>query len=267
MLAVSVAAVLAAAATGIQQPDTMLQPAATQPWMNKADPPVVRAKALLAKMTQAEKLVMLHGAVVPGWGTECFNKTTGTIPDKTCAYTGNIPANIRLSIPPLNMNDGPQGFRENNHPGTTTQFPSGLTVAAVKAPTIRCESFCCVLSIIATHSRSWVFQSWDVEVMQAWGAAMGAEFFAKGANVQLGPGLNVARVPNDGRNFEYCSGEDPFLGYHTGAAAVKGIQSQHVIANAKHYVNNNQVLAKNYRRRRHRRRLQPPHVKFSLLLE
>ena len=41
---------------------------------------------------------------------------------------------------------------------------------------------------------------------------MGEEFFAKGSNVQLGPGVCLARVPVNGRNFEYLSGEDPFLG-------------------------------------------------------
>ena len=41
---------------------------------------------------------------------------------------------------------------------------------------------------------------------------MAAEFKAKGANIQLGPGVGVARVPLAGRNFEYLSGEDPFLG-------------------------------------------------------
>ncbi len=66
------------------------------------------------------------------------------------------------------------------------------------------------------------------------------EFFGKGANVQLGPGVNVARVPRNGRNFEYLSGEDPFLGYTLVQPAVQGIQSQGVIANAKHYVLNNQ---------------------------
>ena len=43
--------------------------------------------------------------------------------------------------------------------------------------------------------------------MRAWGEAMGEEFFAKGSNVQLGPGVCVARVPKNGRNFEYLSGE------------------------------------------------------------
>ena len=62
---------------------------------------------------------------------------------------------------------------------------------------------------------------------------MGAEFRAKGANVQLGPGVCVARVPQNGRNFEYVSGEDPFLGYTLVQPLVEGIQSQKVVANAK----------------------------------
>jgi len=45
-----------------------------------------------------------------------------------------------------------------------------------------------------------------------WGWAMGKEFKAKGASVALGPALNVARIPTNGRNFEYISGEDPLLG-------------------------------------------------------
>lgn len=59
--------------------------------------------------------------------------------------------------------------------------------------------------------------------------------------MQLGPGLCLARVPRNGRNFEYLSGEDPYLGYTLVQPAVKGIQSQGVIANAKHWVLNNQV--------------------------
>jgi len=52
-----------------------------------------------------------------------------------------------------------------------------------------------------------VAASWDTAVMKAWGAAMGSEFKGKGANVQLGPGLCTARLPQNGRNFEYLSGE------------------------------------------------------------
>lgn len=73
----------------------------------------------------------------------------------------------------------------------------------------------------------------------------GQEFVGKGANVQLGPGMCIARVPVCGRNFEvraepvrsgclayvaartqYLAGEDPALGYNLAYAAVAGIQSQ-----------------------------------------
>ena len=47
-----------------------------------------------------------------------------------------------------------------------------------------------------------VGMTWDKDLALAWGTAMGAEFFGKGSNVQLGPGLCVARVPRNGRNFE-----------------------------------------------------------------
>ena len=62
--------------------------------------------------------------------------------------------------------------------------------------------------------------------MLSWGTAMGKEFYGKGANVQLGPGVCIARVPRNGRNFEYLSGEDPFLGYTLVQPVIKGIQSQ-----------------------------------------
>ena len=58
---------------------------------------------------------------------------------------------------------------------------------------------------------------------------MGKEFFAKGANVQLGPGVCLARVPRNGRNFEYLSGEDPFLGYTLVQPVIKGIQQNNVV--------------------------------------
>ena len=55
---------------------------------------------------------------------------------------------------------------------------------------------------------------------------VGAWGVAAGANVQLGPGVCLARVPVNGRNFEYISGEDPFLGYTMVQPVVQGIQSQ-----------------------------------------
>lgn len=107
---------------------------------------------------------------------------------------------------------GKGAYGKGAYLGTSTQWPSGLTIGA----------------------------TWDPEMAGLWGRAMGAEFKAKGANCQLGPGLNVARVPQGGRNFEYMSGEDPVLGSKMVGPAVQGIQSNGVIATAKHYILNNQ---------------------------
>ena len=83
---------------------------AEKPWMNRADPPAARAKALLAKMTQAEKLVMLHGPVAPMPCCECHN-ASGII-HAACAYTGNVLKNERLGIPPINMQLGENNGKE-----------------------------------------------------------------------------------------------------------------------------------------------------------
>ena len=173
-----------------------------KPWMDTALSPKQRAQALVEKMTYEEKAGMLHG----------YGAQTDDWP-----YVGNVAAIDRLGIPALRYNDGPQGFRDDKLPGTSTAWPSGLTAGA----------------------------SWDKHTVYNWGKGMGVEFYKKGANVQLGPGVCVARVPHNGRNFEYISGEDPFLGYTLVQPAVKGIQDQGVIANVKHYVNNNQETNRN----------------------
>ena len=125
-------------------------------------------------------------------------------------YTGNVCGNDRLGIPQIKMNDGPQGFRGDA--GKSTAWPCSLAIAA----------------------------TFDPAASLAWGKGMGDEFYRKGANVQLGPGICLARVPRNGRNFEYISGEDPYLGFTMSQPAIEGIQGQGVVANAKHYVDNNQ---------------------------
>ena len=137
-----------------------------------------------------------------------------------------------MGIPALKLNDGPQGFRDNDHLGTTTGTFSPSSVSfSFEHKTPKHTAFPCALSIAA---------SFDEDAARTWGTAMGLEFYQKGANVQLGPGMCVARVPRNGRNFEYLSGEDPYLGSRMVGPAIEGIQSQNVVANAKHYVNNNQ---------------------------
>jgi hypothetical protein len=141
-------------------------PPSQRTWMNKADPPVVRAAKLLQHMNFTEKTMMLHAR--------------DSEDDQMGFYIGLVETSTRLGMPWLRLNDGPQGFNDyGKHPGTTTNWPSGLTIAA----------------------------SFDLAMARLWGESMGAEFRGKGANVQLGPGLCVARLPLNGRNFEYMSGE------------------------------------------------------------
>jgi beta-glucosidase len=122
---------------------------------------------------------------------------------------GYIPAQPSLCIPDLVLNDAGQGVGDQET--GTTAFPAPIAQSA----------------------------SWDPSLQYAFGQALGWEAFHKGINVQLAPGVEIDRVPLNGRNFEYMS-EDPFLAGQGGTAEIRGIQSNPVIATVKHYVANSQ---------------------------
>ena len=107
--------------------------------------------------------------------------------------------------------NGPQGFGDNTPAGTSTQWPSTLNIGA----------------------------TWDPDLAREWGVAMGEEWWGKGTNILEGPGINVMRVPYNGRTFEYISGEDPVLGSVLVGPTIDGMQ-QNAMAIAKHYILNNQ---------------------------
>jgi len=130
------------------------------------------------------------------------------------AWVGFVKAVPRLGIPALRLQDSSAGFRPTGPDefGTTTSWPSSLCLAA----------------------------SWNEDLVSHVATAIGREFRGKGANVILGPGINVHRTPYGGRNFEYLSGEDPYLGSRLAAAYVKAVQAQGVMAVAKHFAFNEQ---------------------------
>jgi beta-glucosidase len=129
--------------------------------------------------------------------------------DPTGRATGYLPPIERLSIPAFRLVDGPAGVRIPDEPATA--FPAPIALAAAWNPTLAREE----------------------------GSAIAREARAYDQDALLGPGLNLIRVPHCGRNFEYYS-EDPHLTSRLGVATVEGIQSEGVIATAKHYVANNQ---------------------------
>src|ERR1700682_4138420 len=119
-----------------------------------------------------------------------------------------IQALPRLGLPPLRMSDGPLGVHDY---GPTTAYPAGIALAA----------------------------SWDVELARRVGEMMGKDARARGVHFVLAPGMNIYRAPMNGRNFEYL-GEDPYLASRLAVSLIEGIQSQGVIATAKHFAANNQ---------------------------
>jgi beta-glucosidase len=118
-------------------------------------------------------------------------------------YIGNVTGIPALCIPNLGLQDGPAGVGDGLD--GVTQMPSGTATAA----------------------------TFDPDYAQQYGSAIGAEFAGKGANVALGPTVNIIRDPRWGRAFE-TYGEDPYLSGLMAAADVKGIQSQGVMASVKH---------------------------------
>lgn len=124
---------------------------------------------------------------------------------------GHITGIEELCIPELVLSDAGSGVAGLQY-GTTT-FPSGVAQASM----------------------------WDPRMQRTIGRTIGAEAHAKGINVMLAPGMNIARTPYNGRNFEYF-GEDPYLASQTAVAVIRGIQDNPVIADAKHYALNNQEV-------------------------
>ncbi len=86
-----------------------------------------------------------------------------------------------------------------------------------------------------------VANSWDVDLADEVGHALGREARSLDVDVLLGPGLNLKRSPLGGRNFEYFS-EDPYLSGKMAAAYVRGIQAEGVAATPKHFAVNSQEL-------------------------
>ncbi len=81
--------------------------------------------------------------------------------------------------------------------------------------------------------------TWDKDFARELGESLGKDARARDVNFLLGPGVNIARSPIAGRNFEYLS-EDPYLNAELVVPYIEGVQSQGVIATVKHYALNNQ---------------------------
>ncbi|MBR1751198.1 MAG: glycoside hydrolase family 3 C-terminal domain-containing protein [Ruminococcus sp.] len=121
-------------------------------------------------------------------------------------------------IPVIMMSDGPHGLRKMYESSTN---PNN-SIEAV------CFPAACALAC-----------SYDKELLNELGKALGNECQSEGVAVLLGPGANIKRSPLCGRNFEYFS-EDPYLASQMAASYIKGVQSMGVGVSLKHFAANNQ---------------------------
>ena len=173
-----------------------------------AQNPDARAAAVESKMTDAECVQLLHGIMALPF--------PGSPPNPpgikfTAGYIQGVP---RLGIPDLLETDASLGVvnpLQVRPRDDATALPSGLALAA----------------------------TFDPDTAFKAGAMIGAEARAKGFNVLLGGGVNLARDPRNGRNFEYL-GEDPLLAGTLGGEAIRGTQSQGVVSTVKHFALNDQ---------------------------
>ncbi len=117
----------------------------------------------------------------------------------------------RLGIPSIKVTDGPNGARGEGSSGKVPSacFPVGVAMAS----------------------------TWNTELVERVGAALGEETKAKGAHILLAPTVNIHRSPLAGRNFE-CYSEDPYLTARLAVAYINGLQSQNVGACIKHFICN-----------------------------
>ena len=122
-------------------------------------------------------------------------------------YTNKID---HANVPSIKMSDGPNGIRGDSNSGKSSAcFPCAISIGS----------------------------SWDLELINQLGEALGEEANAKDVDVLLGPTINIHRHPLGGRHFESFS-EDPFLSGKIAVQYVNGVQSKNVAACLKHFVGN-----------------------------
>ena len=157
-----------------------------------------KIEEIIKKLTLEEKVKMIHGDAL--------------------FYSGDVE---RLSIPAVNMSDGPMGVRQ--------EFPKASWI-----PVGNSDDF-----VTYCPSNSAIAATWNKDLAYEAGIVMGQEARGRGKDVILGPGINIKRVPANGRNFEYMS-EDPYLISQLVVPLINGIQESDVAACVKHFALNNQ---------------------------
>lgn len=172
-------------------------------------------RKLVSKMTLEEKARFVIGTGMAGMTGD--NAVIGSTQSIVPGAAGTTYPLESYGLPAIVLADGPAGLRidatrqgdQNTY--YCTHFPIGTLLAS----------------------------TWNTQLIEEVGIAMGQEVKEYGADVLLAPAVNIMRNPLCGRNFEYYS-EDPVVAGKTAAAYINGIQSNGVGTSIKHFAGNNQ---------------------------
>lgn len=200
---------------------------------SQGDPKQEKINNIINQMTLKQKVELLVGT---GMHFDLPDSIASMFPEKKWDTKDttyfNMVERIRKNLP------GAAGFTAA-YPNLniTTQVladgPAGLRISPVRKG--EDKTYYCTAFPIATVLAS----TWDTELVNNVGKAMGEEVLEYNADIILGPGMNLQRDPLCGRNFEYYS-EDPLITGKMAAAMVNGIQSNGVGTSIKHFAVNNQ---------------------------
>lgn len=182
---------------------------------NEANSPKIDKEGVINALSVEDKARLIIGTGMAGFsGNEAVIGSTKSLVPGAAGTTYPFDS---LGVPAIVLADGPAGLRiDAKREGDSatyycTHFPIGTLLAS----------------------------TWNEELVEQVGKAMGEEVKEYGADVLLAPALNIHRGPLNGRNFEYYS-EDPLIAGKTAAAYVRGIQSNDVGTSIKHFAGNNQ---------------------------
>jgi beta-glucosidase len=204
-------AIFAAALTASAQSSAPPTPTQNRPWMNTSLSPDQRADLVIQQLTLDEKLNFVHGT---GWNGLRKN---AEIPKGSLGGAGYVEGVPRLGIPGINMADSAVGVRLSGAGSHyATLLPSVLGAAS----------------------------SWDPKALFLFGDVIGRELRETGYNMSIGGGVDLARDPRNGRNFEYA-GEDPLLAGTMVGNLANGVQSNRIMGDIKHYAFNDQETGRN----------------------
>lgn len=202
-----------------------------------------KVQTLLSRISDWDKIRLVVGG---GYSIRCYNNVMGAA-GRTCTRL------LKKGIPNIVLSDGPAGL--NVIPVTTTtiwgtpQYPEGFPAdwkwgwLKKMEPVIKHlpgKGTTRYRYMTAWPSETVQAQTWNTELLEEIGKAVGREMLEIGVSVWLAPGLNIHRNPLCGRNFEYYS-EDPLVSGKMAAAVTRGVQSMGGVGvSQKHFCCNNQ---------------------------